>query len=135
MKIHRINPTKRWSDVTVFNGIASFVEVPETDTTAGIKNQVQQIFEQAEEMMSLVDSDKSRVLSVTICLTDFANFDALNEVWEEWFPEGCAPSRACVKAELANPELLVEMSFMVAAGEKFQQAEISVDTSASRHNY
>ncbi|MEZ8626376.1 RidA family protein [Vibrio splendidus] len=120
MKIHRINPTKRWSDVTVFNGIASFVEVPETDTTAGIKSQVQQIFDQAEDMMSLVDSDKSRVLSVTIYLTDFANFDALNEVWEAWFPEGCAPSRACVKAELANPELLVEMSFMVAAGEKFQ---------------
>nr|WP_216603426.1 RidA family protein [Vibrio splendidus] len=120
VKIHRINPTKRWSDVTVFNGIASFVEVPETDTTAGIKSQVQQIFDQAEEMMSLVDSDKSRVLSVTIYLTDFANFDALNEVWESWFPEGCAPSRACVKAELANPELLVEMSFMVAAGEKFQ---------------
>nr|WP_306179141.1 RidA family protein [Vibrio splendidus] len=120
VKIHRINPTKRWSDVTVFNGIASFVEVPETDTRAGIKSQVQQIFDQAEEMMSLVDSDKSRVLSVTIYLTDFANFDALNEVWESWFPEGCAPSRACVKAELANPELLVEMSFMVAAGEKFQ---------------
>nr|WP_017093716.1 RidA family protein [Vibrio splendidus] len=120
VKIHRINPTKRWSDVTVFNGIASFVEVPETDTSAGIKSQVQQIFDQAEEMMSLVDSDKSRVLSVTIYLTDFANFDALNEVWESWFPEGCAPSRACVKAELANPELLVEMSFMVAAGEKFQ---------------
>nr|WP_267135143.1 RidA family protein [Vibrio sp. L3-7] len=120
VKIHRINPTKRWSDVTVFNGIASFVEVPETDTTAGIKSQVQQIFDQAEEMMSLVDSDKSRVLSVTIYLTDFANFDALNEVWDSWFPEGCAPSRACVKAELANPELLVEMSFMVAAGEKFQ---------------
>ncbi|CDT33901.1 RidA family protein [Vibrio coralliirubri] len=120
MKIHRINPTKRWSDVTVFNGIASFVEVAETDTTAGIKSQVQQIFEQAEEMMSLVDSDKSRVLSVTIYLTDFANFDALNEVWEAWFPEGCTPSRACVKAELANPELLVEMSFMLAAGEKFQ---------------
>ena len=69
-------------------------------------------------MMSLVNSDKSRVLSVTIYLTDFANFDVLNEVWEAWFPGGCAPSRACVKAELANPELLVEMSFMVAAGGK-----------------
>ena len=57
MKIHRINPTKRWSDVTVFNGIASFVEIAESYTSAGIKSQVQQIFEQAEEMMSLVDSD------------------------------------------------------------------------------
>ncbi|MEL7414242.1 MAG: RidA family protein, partial [Pseudomonadota bacterium] len=26
----------------------------------------------------------------------------------------------CVKVELANPELLVEMAFVAAAGEKFQ---------------
>ena len=84
------------------------------------RGQVQQIFDQAEQMLASVDSDKSRILSVTIYVTDFANFDALNEVWDAWFPEGCAPSRACVKVELANPELLVEMAFVAAAGEKFQ---------------
>ncbi|MDI3326891.1 hypothetical protein QKW35_21150 [Pontibacterium granulatum] len=38
MKIHRINPCKRWSDATVYNGIANFVEVPEGDLTADIVN-------------------------------------------------------------------------------------------------
>lgn len=120
MNIHRINPTKRWSDATVFNGIAHFVEVAESDTSADIKGQVAQIFDQAEQSLATVDSDKSRILSVTIYVTDFANFDALNEVWEAWFPEGSAPSRACVKVELANPDLLVEMAFVAAAGERFQ---------------
>lgn len=120
MTIHRINPTKRWSDVTVFNGIAHFVEVAETDTSADVKGQVQQIFDQAEQMLASVDSDKTRILSVTIYVTDFANFDALNEVWDNWFVEGTAPSRACVKVELADPNLLVEMAFVVAAGEKYQ---------------
>lgn len=119
MKIHRINPCKRWSDATVYNGIANFVEVPEGDLTANIKGQVQQIFEQAEASLETVDSDSSRILSVTIYLTDFANMEGLNEVWDEYFPEGCAPSRACVKAELANPGYLVEMAFTAAAGEKF----------------
>ena len=119
MKIHRINTCKRWSDVTVFNGIATFTEVADTDTSADIKGQVQQIFEQAETTLSLVDSDKSRILAVTIYITDFANFDALNEIWDEWFIEGTAPSRACVKAELVNPDLLVEMTFTAAAGEKY----------------
>lgn len=27
MKLYRINPIKRWSDVTIFNGMAHFVEV------------------------------------------------------------------------------------------------------------
>ncbi|MCG9577051.1 MULTISPECIES: RidA family protein [Vibrio oreintalis group] len=120
MTIHRINPTKRWSDVTVFNGIAHFVEVAETDTSADIKGQVQQIFDQAEQMLASVDSDKTRILSVTIYVTDFANFDSLNEVWDNWFVEGTAPSRACVKVELADPNLLVEMAFVAAAGEKYQ---------------
>lgn len=120
MKIHRINPCKRWSDVTVFNGIATFTEVADTDTSADIKGQVQQIFDQAEATLALIDSDKTRILAVTIYITDFANFDGLNEIWDSWFPDGTAPSRACVKAELIDPNLLVEMTFTVAAGEKFQ---------------
>ncbi|OEE62897.1 hypothetical protein A1OK_20150 [Enterovibrio norvegicus FF-454] len=120
MKIHRINPTNRWSDVTVFNGIAHFVEVPESDLSADIKGQTAQVLAQAEEMLATVGSDKTRILSVTIYVTDFANLAALNEVWDAWFDAGTAPSRACVKAELADPEYLVEMAFVAAAGEEFQ---------------
>ena len=50
----------------------------------------------------------------------YNNFDALNEVWDSWFSEGTAPSRACVKAEIVNPKLLVEMTFTAAAGEKYK---------------
>ena len=120
MKIHRINPCKRWSDVTVFNGIGTFTEVADSDTTADIKGQVKQIFDKAEATLALIDSDKTRILAVTIYITDFANFDALNEVWDSWFIDGTAPSRACVKAELVDPLLLIEMTFTVAAGEKYQ---------------
>lgn len=120
MKIHRINPNKRWSDVTVFNGIAHFVEIADTDTAADITGQVKQILDQAEQKLASIASDKSRILSVTIYLTDFSNYTALNEVWDSWFPMGCAPSRACVKVELAAASLLVEMAFVAAAGEAFQ---------------
>ncbi len=117
MKIHRINPNQRWSDVTVFNGIAHFVEVADTDTTADITGQVSQVLEQAEQKLASIASDKSRILSVTIYLTDYANYAGLNEVWDSWFPLDSAPSRACVKVELADPSLLVEMAFVAAAGD------------------
>ncbi|MFK0569486.1 RidA family protein [Endozoicomonas sp.] len=119
MNIHRINPCKRWSDITVFNGIAHFVEVADSDTSEDIKGQANQIFSQAELALEKIGSDRSRILSVTIYLTDFANLPALNEVRDEWFPEGCAPSRACVKAELADAEYRVEMAFVAAAGEPY----------------
>ncbi|MGF1679994.1 RidA family protein [Photobacterium minamisatsumaniensis] len=121
MDVQRINPTARWSDVTIFNGMAHFVEVAEADTSADMAGQVSQIFSQAEEMLASVGSDKSKLVSVTIYVTDFANFDALNVAWEAWLPEGCAPSRACVKVELANPDLLVEMAFVAAAGAEYQK--------------
>ena len=38
--------------------------------------------------------------------TDYA---AMNEVWDDWVPEGTAPARACVEAKLANPGYRVEM--------------------------
>ncbi|WP_417553280.1 RidA family protein [Marinomonas fungiae] len=126
MTIHRINPCKRWSDVTIFNGIANFVEVPESDTSADITGQVEQIFAQVEQRLASIGSDKSRILSTTIYITDFANLSALNDVWDEWFPEGCAPSRACVKAELADPEFLVEMVFTAAAGEQFSSSSLQI---------
>ena len=49
MTIHRINPCQRWSDITVFNGMAHFVEVPESDLDADVRGQTAQIFAQAEQ--------------------------------------------------------------------------------------
>ena len=116
MNIQRINPGKRWSDITVFNGIAHFVEVPDSDLSADITGQVQQVLNQAEKSLAKISSDKTRLLSVTIYLTDFSNMAGLNEVWDNWFEEGTAPSRACIKAELADPSYLVEMAFVAADG-------------------
>ncbi|MEC4724195.1 RidA family protein [Shewanella sp. D64] len=113
MDIQRLNPTARWSDATVFNHMAHFVEIA-GNTSADIKGQVQQILAQAELTLAQVNSDKSRILSVTIYVTDFMHLTTLNTEWEAWFPEGCAPSRACVKVELADPSYLVEMSFVAA---------------------
>jgi enamine deaminase RidA (YjgF/YER057c/UK114 family) len=75
---------------------------------------------QAELALAKVGSDKTRLLSATIYLTDFANLAAFNAVWDAWFAPGTAPSRACVKAELASPGYLVEIAFVAAAGEEYQ---------------
>ena len=34
---------------------------------------------------------------------------AFNALWQAWLPEGCAPARACVSAELASPDYLLEI--------------------------
>ncbi|MFC3031404.1 RidA family protein [Pseudoalteromonas fenneropenaei] len=113
MTIQRLNPTTRWSDATVYNGIGHFVEVA-ADPTQDAKAQALQIFTQAEATLAAIGSDKSRLLSATIYLTDFAYLAEFNQAWEAWLPAGTAPSRACVKAELADPAYKVEITFVAA---------------------
>ena len=45
---------------------------------------------------------------VTIWLADMSDFAGLNEVWNDWVPEGHAPARACGEAKLARDVLRVE---------------------------
>lgn len=113
MDIQRINPCANWSDATVFNSMVHFVEIA-ADPEGNMLSQTEQLFAQAEATLASVGSDKSRLLSVTIYVTDFANVGVFNKAWQAWLPEGCAPSRACLKVELADPAYLVEIAFVAA---------------------
>jgi enamine deaminase RidA (YjgF/YER057c/UK114 family) len=115
--IQRLRPTPRWSDATIFNGIAHFVEVP-TDTEQDITSQATQLLAQAEITLIEIGSDKSQLLSATIYLTKTENAAAFNPLWETWLPANCAPSRACIKVELLDPKMLIEIAFVAAVKTK-----------------
>ncbi len=112
-EIKRLRPTPRWSDATTFNSVVHFVEVP-ANTEQDITSQTQQLLAQAETTLAEVGSTKSLLLSATIYLTRTENVTIFNALWEAWLPEGCAPSRACVKVELLDPNMLVEIAFVAA---------------------
>ena len=113
MTITRHNTTPRWSDATIFNRIAHFVEVP-SDTSLPFSEQLAQLLQQAEHTLVAIGSDKGQLLSATIYLPERSYVDALNQAWEAWLPAGCAPSRACVSAALLDPQMLVEIAFVAA---------------------
>ncbi len=113
MSIYRLNPASRWSDATVFKGIAHFVEVP-ADTSAGIEAQVMAVLLQAEQTLLSIGSDKSQLLSATIYITRHEDVPLINAAWEAWLPLETAPSRACVKVELLDPAMRLEIAFVAA---------------------
>lgn len=113
MKIQRHGTTRRYSDSVVHNGTVYLVEVP-SNPDADITGQTGNLLVSIERLLSEAGSDKSRLLMVTIYLADMADYVALNAVWDDWLPEGCAPARACVQAKLANPEFKVEMALTAA---------------------
>ncbi len=110
--IQRIHPQAQWSDAVVHNGTAYFVEVPESGTD--IHGQTQALFAQAERTLALAGSSKSQLVQATIYLKHMADRSTFNALWAAWLPEGCAPARVCVSAEMANPDYLLEIAFVAA---------------------
>lgn len=110
--IQRINPQAQWSDAVVHNGVAYFVEVPESGDD--LTTQTQALLAQAERTLSLCGSDKGQLLMATIYIKHVADRAAFNAVWQAWLPAGCAPARVCISAEMASPAYLLEIAFTAA---------------------
>jgi len=112
--IQRINPNRRYADAVVHQGVVHIIEVPVSETD-DIRTQVREVLSALDATLALADSSKDRLLMANIYLTDMADYDALNEVWEAWLPPGQAPARACVQvAGLARPGWKVEIAITAA---------------------
>ena len=115
MDITRLGTTRRWSDQVIHQGIVYTVEVA-SSVDADVEIQTREVLAQLAAGLEKAGSSKSRLLSVTIWLTDIDNLPVFNRIWDDWVPEGCAPSRACVQARLAHPGYLVEIQATAAVG-------------------
>lgn len=111
--ITRINPQAQWSDAVVHGHTAYFVEVP--DSGSNIESQTHALLAQAEATLAKVGADKTCLLMATIYLKHMTDRAAFNTLWAEWLPQGCAPARVCVSAEMASPDYLLEIAFTAAS--------------------
>ena len=112
MEIKRIGTTKRWSDLTIHNNTLYLVEVPAK--SEGIIEQTKEVLNSIEQILAANGSGKDAILMTTIYLSDIANIDLFNQVWDDWLPEGSAPVRACVEVKLAKRQYLVELQVVAA---------------------
>jgi enamine deaminase RidA (YjgF/YER057c/UK114 family) len=71
--------------------------------------QTKDILRQIDGFLAKAGSDKSKLLSANIWITDMANFAEMNAVWDAWVAPGNTPARATVEAKLAAPDYKVEM--------------------------
>ena len=105
-----------WDDthILILSLIYSHAEVAD-DTSVGMKEQVQQILNQIDSRLRDIGSDRTHLLSVTIYVKHLDDVPLLNEQWDSFIPDGHAPSRACVQANMVNKDYLVEMVCTAAA--------------------
>ena len=107
--VQRFDVGPRLSEMAVHNGVCYLAGQVAADGSADITGQTQQVLAAIDALLARAGTSKRKLLRVEIFITDLADFPAMNAVWEGWLPEGCAPPRATVKAQLARPEWKVEM--------------------------
>ncbi|MGA9896442.1 MAG: RidA family protein [Xanthobacteraceae bacterium] len=76
--------------------------------------QTKSILSQIDGFLAKAATDKGKVLSANIWITDMANFAEMNAVWDAWVAPGHTPARATVEAKLASPDYKVEIMVVAA---------------------
>jgi enamine deaminase RidA (YjgF/YER057c/UK114 family) len=114
MAIQRIAPGPRMSMAVVHNGTAYLAGQVADDTSADVAGQTQQILAKIDSFLAQAGTDKTRILSANIWLSDIATFGEMNSVWDEWVAQGNTPARATVEARLATPAYKVEIAVIAA---------------------
>jgi len=81
-----------------------------------VAQQTNATLQAVDEALAAAGTSADRVLEVTIWLSDIGrDYAAMNEVYDRW-AAGHAPTRACIEARLARPDLLVEIRVVAASG-------------------
>jgi len=115
LSVQRIDGNPRMSKVVV-HGDTVYLAGLTADKTVG-----QNLAEQTREVLSLIDgflakagTDKSKLLTATIWLSDIRTVDEMNKVWDVWVAPGHTPARACIEALLQGPEKKIEIQVTAA---------------------
>jgi enamine deaminase RidA (YjgF/YER057c/UK114 family) len=77
-------------------------------------DQTKDILAQIDNFLAKAGTDKTKLLTANIWITDMANFAEMNAVWDAWVSPGNTPARATVEAGLATPDYKVEIMVVAA---------------------
>ncbi len=110
MSIERIEPAGHLSKAVVHNGTVYLAGQIADDDSQDMAGQMKQILDKVDKYLAAVGSDKTKLLSTVIYLTDIALKTEMDKHWIPWIGDGNQPARACVGgAQLATPKLQVEI--------------------------
>ena len=115
MKVERKEVGPRMSQIVV-HGDTVYLAGIVANAAKGksVTEQTKDVLATIDKYLAQAGSDKSKLLSANIWITDMANFAEMNAVWDAWVSPGNTPARATVEAKLAAPDYKVEIMVVAA---------------------
>lgn len=110
MNIARHESGEILTQVVEANGLVFTSGVLPANVDVGVKEQTSQVLAEIDRLLALANTSKSKIVSVSIWVTDIRLRDPMNEAWLSWLDRQNIPARVCIESKLADPKALVEIS-------------------------
>ena len=115
MSIERLHTATRMSQAVIHgNTVYLAGQVAKNAPGGTVTEQTADILAAIDGLLAEAGTDKSKMLSANIWLSDISTFAEMNAVWDACVPEGATPCRACVESNLASPKFTVEIMVVAA---------------------
>ena len=115
MALKRIQVGERMSQAVIHgNTVYTAGQVALGAPGESAADQTRDILSRIDALLSEAGTDKSKLISATIWLSDMSTFNEMNDVWDAWVTPGNTPARACVESKLAAPQFTVEIGVIAA---------------------
>jgi enamine deaminase RidA (YjgF/YER057c/UK114 family) len=111
--IKRLEAGPRMSQIVVHGTTAYLAGQIADDPVPSAAEQTKQVLAKIDRLLASVGSDKTKILSAIIWLSDMSHFNDMNGVWDAW-AAGNPPARATVQSALARAPNIVEIMVIAA---------------------
>ena len=109
MSIKRHLPGKLLSKAVEHDSVVYLCGLVSEDLSLDVAGQTANILKQMDSILAAHATDKSKLLTATIWVTDIRMRDAMNVAWTAWMDPANPPARACIEAKMADVRVLVEI--------------------------
>jgi enamine deaminase RidA (YjgF/YER057c/UK114 family) len=116
MSIKRLHVGSRMSQAVIHGDVAYLAgQVSQNAKGKSVTEQTKDILAAIDGLLKEAGTDKSKLLTAQIWLTDMGTFAQMNGVWDAWVSAGNTPARATVQSPaLAAPGYDVEIMVTAA---------------------
>ena len=112
--IVRHQSDSRLSRIVIHGGIVYLAGLTADDRSAPMKAQTHEILNTIDELLKVAGTDKSRLLSAVVYVSDMRLKPQMDEAWMAWVDSSNTPVRACVETRLGTADTLVEIMVVAA---------------------
>lgn len=99
-----LTPTR--SRAVIHNELVLAVAVAPDPVTPSMYEQSSKALARIDESLALCGTDKAKILSAIVYITDMSRKSEMNRAWDEWVDRANPPMRACIGVELEPPHIV-----------------------------